>query len=92
MRTLLIGVLLAAAACTPTGGLTPDAQAKVNDACKQDAVAQGEALTAAELVVLASPLAGPDGNTVAQAVTNGATVDQTVVHPLVVDLCAKLAH
>jgi hypothetical protein len=92
MRTILILAVATLAACTPTGGLTPSAQDAVNKACAKAAVLQGEALTAAELVVLASPLAGPDGNTVAQAVANGAAVDQAIVHPLVVDLCAKLVH
>jgi hypothetical protein len=77
MKYLPLLALLALAACNADGTLTAAGQADVLKACQADAVAQ-------PVAVAVAPLAGPVGAV-------GAAVDNTAVHPEVVNLCAQAA-
>jgi len=91
MKTLALVGLMALGACTNTGALTPDAQAKLATICAKDAalqplVAQDVATLAAMGVVIPAPQAQMAvGGTVTVL-----TIDNAIVHPAVVAACAKL--
>jgi len=77
--------------CTPPANgvstLTPQAQSALANLCKQDAalqpVAAASAVGAGAVVAAGSPAAGA-------AIGAGVALDQSTLHPLVQDACAKL--
>lgn len=93
-RTTIYGLLAAAivlpVACTQSNGtatLTPQAQSAIAKLCQQDAVLQPVAAGAAAGVGV---VAGAGSPVAGVAIASGVQVDQSVLHPLVQDACAKL--
>jgi hypothetical protein len=87
---LLIAAVTLAACNTQTGTLTPQAQQSLANLCAQDAKYQPVAVLAADGAATLAPMAGPTGATVGAATAAGVAVDQTTLHPMVQDACAKL--
>lgn len=85
MRILVLAifVLSACASGAPTPTLTPAAMKAITNLCTQDAMLQPMAAGFASGVGAAVPTAGP-------FIVGGAAVDNTVLHPLVLDACAKV--
>ena len=92
MRKFIVLAVLALGACTSTGALTPDAQAKLAAICAKDAAMQP--LVAADVATLATMgvvIPAPQAQMAAGGAATAVAVDNAIVHPAVVQACAKLA-
>lgn len=96
MKSFLViavtGALLAA--CAPTGQLSPQSQAAVAKLCTKDAQLQPVAVSDLQEIQLVAAVAGlavPKAAEVSNDVGQVVSVDQSLIHPFVLGLCAKLA-
>ena len=92
MRKLIVLAVLALGACTSTGALTPDAQAKLAAICAKDAAMQP--LVASDIAALAAMgvvIPAPQAQMAAGGAATAVAIDNSLVHPTVVAACAKLA-
>ena len=91
MKKFALLALCALGACTSTGALTPDAQAKLAAVCAKDAALQP--LVASDVATLAAMgvvIPAPQAQMVAGGAVTVVTIDNAVVHPAVVAACAQL--
>lgn len=94
MKFALVFAVALLAGCTSTGQPSAQTQAAIAKLCAQDAALQPVAVADLQTVQLMSSLAGvavPPAAVVSNDVGQAVSLDQSLVHPLVVQMCAKLA-
>lgn len=95
MKSLLVLAIVGAlAACAPDGQLSLQSQAGVAKLCAKDAQLQPVAVTDVAMLQAMATLAGvavPQAATVSNSAGQVVAIDQSLIHPFVVQLCAKLA-